>query len=82
MALGFRKSPPAPQIQQAELALGTPEDVRGKVREELDVLAPGGGLILGPGCALPATTPVENIHTLVETVHHYGRYLPDGTLIS
>ncbi len=64
------------------LALGTPEDVRGKVREELDVLAPGGGLILGPGCALPATTPVENIHTLVETVHHYGRYLPDGTLIS
>jgi len=64
------------------LALGTPEHVRQKVREELEVLAPGGGLILGPGCALPATTPAENIHTLIETAHRYGRYRSDGNLIA
>ena len=60
------------------LALGTPALVTEKVREELDMLAPGGGLILGPGCALPPMTPPENIHTLIETTHRYGRYSPDG----
>jgi uroporphyrinogen decarboxylase len=63
------------------LALGTSALVIEKVREELVVLAPGGGLILGPGCALPSITPVENIHTLIETTHRYGRYTPVGQLV-
>jgi uroporphyrinogen decarboxylase len=46
------------------------------------VLAPGGGLILGPGCALPPTTPPENVHALIETAHRYGRYRADGQLLS
>jgi uroporphyrinogen decarboxylase len=62
------------------LALGTPELVTLKSREELDILAPGGGLILGPGCALPPKTPHENVHTLIETARRYGRYNPDGRL--
>jgi uroporphyrinogen decarboxylase len=62
------------------LALGTSALVIEKVREELGVLAPGGGLILGPGCALPSITPTENIHTLIETTHRYGRYTPVGQL--
>jgi uroporphyrinogen decarboxylase len=62
------------------LALGTPALVVEKVRGELGVLAPGGGLILGPGCALPPITPPENIHTLVETTHRYGCYTADGQL--
>ena len=62
------------------LALGTPELVADKVREELTVLAPGGGLILGPGCALPAQTPAANIHALIETTHRYGRYDSAGAL--
>lgn len=64
------------------LALGTPELVASKVYEELDILAPGGGLILGPGCAMPSLTPAENIHALIETTHRYGRYRADGTLES
>jgi uroporphyrinogen decarboxylase len=64
------------------LALGTPELVASTVREELEILAPGGGLILGPGCALPPLTPAENIHTLIETTHRHGRYRPDGRLAS
>jgi MtaA/CmuA family methyltransferase len=63
------------------LALGTPSLVIEKVREELAVLAPGGGLILGPGCALPPTTPPENIHAMIEATHRYGRYAADGQLI-
>jgi len=62
------------------LERGTPDIVASKVREELAVLAPGGGLILGPGCALPPRTPAENIHALIETTHRYGRYQADGSL--
>ncbi len=62
------------------LAFGTPDLVAEKVGEELAVLAPGGGLILGPGCALAPETPPENVHALIEAGHRYGRYGTDGTL--
>lgn len=64
------------------LARGRPEIVAAKVREELGVLAAGGGLILGPGCALPPQTPPANVHALIETVHRYGRYGHDGQLVA
>jgi uroporphyrinogen decarboxylase len=48
------------------MANGTPELVTEKCLEALEILAPGGGFILGPGCALPATTPDENIDALIE----------------
>jgi MtaA/CmuA family methyltransferase len=56
------------------LAHGTPDLVQEKCREALEILGPGGGFILGPGCALPATTPGENIDALIETAKEYGRY--------
>jgi uroporphyrinogen decarboxylase len=64
----------------AVLAYGTPELVTQKVREELAILAPGGGLILGPGCALGPQTPPANIHALIEAARRYGVYQPDGSL--
>ena len=63
------------------LAYGTPELVSMKVQEELEILGPGGGLILGPGCALSPKTPFENIHALIEAGHRCGRYSLDGRLI-
>lgn len=63
------------------LALGSRETVVETSRQTLEVLAPGGGLIFGPGCALPAATPPENIHALIETAHRFGRYAPDGSLL-
>jgi uroporphyrinogen decarboxylase len=48
--------------------------VREKCLEALEILGPGGGFILGPGCALPATTPSENIDILIETAREHGRY--------
>ncbi|MBW7885013.1 MAG: uroporphyrinogen decarboxylase family protein [Caldilineaceae bacterium] len=56
------------------LALGTPELVDEKCKEAIEILAPGGGLILGPGCALPPATPPENVHALVEAAKKYGVY--------
>jgi MtaA/CmuA family methyltransferase len=56
------------------MALGTPDDVRAAVRTDLRILAPGGGFILAPGCALPYSTPDENVRTFVETAKAEGRY--------
>ena len=47
------------------MAQGTPEDVAAACREAFANLGQGGGFILGPGCALPATTPDENIDAMV-----------------
>ncbi len=56
----------------AVMAKGSPQMVVEKCREAIDLLAPGGGFFLGPGCALPATTPDENIMAMVETAKTYG----------
>ncbi len=53
------------------LAHGTPQLVIEKSLEALNNMAPGGGFILGPGCALPANTPDENIDALIETAKGY-----------
>jgi uroporphyrinogen decarboxylase len=63
------------------LALGDAALIEEKVREEMAILAPGGGFIVGPGCALPTKTPPENIHTLIDAAHRYGQYTPDGQMV-
>jgi uroporphyrinogen decarboxylase len=61
-------------------AAGSPSEVEDAARQALEVLAPGGEFILGPGCALGHTTPADNIHALIETARKYGVYNADGTL--
>jgi uroporphyrinogen-III decarboxylase len=56
------------------LALGTPDLVDEKSKEAIEILGPNGGLILGPGCALPPATPPDNIHALVAAAKKYGVY--------
>jgi MtaA/CmuA family methyltransferase len=56
------------------LALGTPDLVDQKSKEAIGILGRNGGLILGPGCALPPATPPDNIHALVEAAKKYGTY--------
>lgn len=56
------------------LALGDPDLVDRKSKEAIEILGHNGGLILGPGCALPPATPPDNIHTLVEAAKKYGIY--------
>lgn len=56
------------------MANAAPETVVEKCREALEILAPGGGYILGPGCALPASTADDNIHAMIETAKEFGQY--------
>ncbi|OQY36014.1 MAG: hypothetical protein B6I38_00705 [Anaerolineaceae bacterium 4572_5.1] len=60
------------------LAHGTPQLVREKSLEALNNMSPDGGFILGPGCALPADTPDENIDALIESAKKYQ--LPSNSL--
>jgi len=53
------------------MAFGTPEEVIEKCEEALTNLSPGGGFILGPGCALPPTTPDENIDAMIEAAKRF-----------
>jgi MtaA/CmuA family methyltransferase len=56
------------------LALGTPDEVDAACHELIDICKPGGGFILGPGCAMPPNTPTDNVHALVESAKRWGRY--------
>ena len=58
----------------------SPAEVESAAREAIEVLGPGGGLILGPGCALGAETLGANIQALVEAARKYGVYNADGSL--
>jgi uroporphyrinogen decarboxylase len=58
----------------------SPQAVDEAAREAIEILAPGGEFILGPGCALGADTPAANIHALIEAARKYGQYNPDGSL--
>jgi uroporphyrinogen decarboxylase len=64
-AAGVRATLVGPVDPNMVMALGTPDEVTRACRRAIETLGPGGGLILGPGCALPATTPDENIDAMV-----------------
>jgi uroporphyrinogen-III decarboxylase len=57
------------------LIRGTPDLVRSRVRELLEVMKPGGGYVASPShdYLLPET-PVDNVLALYETVREYGSY--------
>ncbi len=58
-----------------------PVEIQLAARDAINILAPGGGFILGAGCAIAHDTPLENIHALVDSARIYGRYANDGSLM-
>jgi uroporphyrinogen decarboxylase len=56
------------------MANGTPEQVTDQCKEAIEILAPGGGFFLAPGCALPPSTPDENIDAMIAAAHELGAY--------
>jgi uroporphyrinogen decarboxylase len=64
-------------IDTGLLAFGTPDEVDVACREAIATMRADEpyltGFILGPGCALPAETPADNIHALVAAAIRYGR---------
>jgi len=56
------------------IARGSPPEVRDVTRQLISAWKPGGHFVLNAGCAIPPTTPAENVHALVETAHTEGVY--------
>jgi uroporphyrinogen decarboxylase len=54
--------------EQHTLPYGTAEDVRTEVKQRIETVGKGGGLIIGPTHHVQLDTPMENFHALVDTV--------------
>ncbi|MFN8008261.1 MAG: uroporphyrinogen decarboxylase family protein [Terriglobia bacterium] len=62
------------------LPYGGTDAIRQHTIEIMARMAPGGGFLLGPGCALTAAVPSAAIHTVMECARSFGHYAPDGSL--
>ncbi len=51
---------------------GTPKQIMEASREQIEVLAEGGGYILAPGCEYPPNIPLQSGFALVEAAKRYS----------
>jgi uroporphyrinogen decarboxylase len=56
------------------LANGTVEEVREATSRLISTWKPDGRFILNSGCAIPPTTPPDNIRAFIETARECGKY--------
>jgi len=56
------------------MILGTPEQVRERVKLLCETVAKGGGFIINGGCGFPYDTKPENFKAMVDAVMEYGKY--------
>lgn len=56
------------------LILGTPDDIRNRVKELCETVGKDGGWIPNGGGHIPADTKPENYQALLDSVLEYGRY--------
>jgi uroporphyrinogen decarboxylase len=59
---------------QSVLPFGTPRDVKNHVREVIETLGVGGGLMIGPSHVIERDTPLENILAMIDAIDEYGGY--------
>jgi uroporphyrinogen decarboxylase len=59
---------------QSTLPFGTPADVRCEVRERMETIGAGGGLVIAPSHVIPPETPWENVLALFDAIDEYGSY--------
>jgi hypothetical protein len=60
-------------VPSSLLVAGSPEEVAAECRRLIDVCAPGGGYVLGPG-AVPEFPRLENLKAMARTAREYGVY--------
>jgi len=53
----------------------TPQEVERECKRIIDIMAPGGGFIMGTAC-LDWRTPPENVHAFIEASKRHGKYRP------
>ncbi len=56
------------------LITGTPEDVREKCKEMIDIVGDGGGFIMDAGVGIPDEAKPENVQAMFEVTREYGVY--------
>jgi hypothetical protein len=54
--------------------LGTPDEIRSRVKELCETVGKEGGLILNGGCAIPYYTKPENFRAYIDATLEFGRY--------
>ena len=59
---------------QTTLPFGTPDQVRQAVREMIDTVGVGGGLVLAPTHLVEPEVPWENLLAFVDEARRYGIY--------
>ncbi|MBN2290580.1 MAG: hypothetical protein JXQ83_14695 [Candidatus Glassbacteria bacterium] len=59
---------------QHTLPFGTRQQVRDEVRERIETVGRGGGLLIGPSHVIEPEVPWENILAFVEAVREFGEY--------
>lgn len=59
---------------QTTMPFGKPEDVKREVRERIETVGKGGGLLLAPSHILEPEVPWENIIAFFEAIEEYRRY--------
>ncbi len=61
-------------MPDSTLILGTPDDVRERVKLLCTALGKGGGYIMNGSCGIPYDTKPENYRAMIDAVLDYGRY--------
>jgi len=61
-------------VQDSQLILGTPRQVREHVKELCETVGKGGGLIISGGCNFPYSTKPENFRAMIDAVLEFGVY--------
>ena len=57
---------------QTTMPFGSPEEVKRVVKERIETMGRGGGLLLAPTHVLEPDVPWENVHAFVEACREYG----------
>lgn len=56
------------------LPAGTPEDIRAHVRQQMDILKPGGGFVFQPVHNILADVPPQNVQAMFDAAYEAGTY--------
>jgi len=57
---------------QRVLPYGTPDQVRADVERTIEIMAPGGGYVLGPSQGIQEDVPIENVLALIDAAKAHG----------
>jgi uroporphyrinogen decarboxylase len=63
---------------QRVLGCATPDEIRGHVKERLEILSPGGGFVFNQVHNIQANVPPENILAMFDAAYEFGSYGEGG----